>query len=56
MLKKVFIYGLGTFFSKVIVFLLVPIYTRALDPAEYGTYDVVYSTMQMMDGNASIPF
>lgn len=48
MLKKVFIYGLGTFFSKVIVFLLVPIYTRALDPAEYGTYDVVYSTMQMI--------
>lgn len=48
MLKKVLIYGLGTFFGKVIVFLLVPIYTRALSPSEYGTYDVVYSTMQMV--------
>lgn len=48
MLKKIVVYGLGTFFGKVIVFLLVPIYTRYLDPADYGQYDVVYSTMQML--------
>lgn len=47
-LKRIFIYGLGTFFGKIIVFLLVPVYTRYLDPADYGQYDVVYSTMQML--------
>lgn len=48
MLKRIIIYGMGTFFGKIIVFLLVPIYTRYLSPADYGQYDVVYSTIQMM--------
>ena len=48
MLKRIVIYGFGTFFGKIIVFLLVPIYTRYLSPADYGQYDVVYSTMQML--------
>ena len=48
MIKKIIIYGFGTFFGKIVVFLLVPIYTRYLNPADYGQYDVVYSTMQML--------
>ena len=48
MVKRILIYGFGTFFAKIIVFLLVPVYTRYLDPADYGQYDVVYSTMQML--------
>lgn len=48
MIKKIFIYGLGTFFGKIVTFLLVPIYTRYLNPADYGQYDVVYSTIQML--------
>lgn len=48
MIKKMTIYGLGIFFGKIVVFLLVPVYTRYLDPADYGQYDVVYSTMQML--------
>lgn len=48
MIRKIVIYGVGTFFSKIVVFLLVPIYTRVLDPTKYGTYDVAYSTMQML--------
>lgn len=48
MLKRIVIYGFGTFFGKIIAFLLVPIYTRYLSPADYGQYDVVYSTMQML--------
>ena len=36
MFKKIVIYGLGTFFSKILVFLLVPLYTHVFSPTEYG--------------------
>lgn len=39
--SNILIYGLGTAFSRFIVFLLLPIYTRVLSPAEYGTVDVL---------------
>ena len=48
MIKKIIIYGFGTFFGKIVTFLLVPIYTRYLNPADYGKYDVVNSTIQML--------
>lgn len=48
MIKKILIYGTGTFFSKVLVFLMVPIYTRVFSPADYGYYDVLISNMQML--------
>ena len=48
MLKKILIYGIGTFFSKILVFFMVPIYTRFLTPADYGYYDVLLSNMQLL--------
>ncbi len=48
MLKKILIYGLGTFFSKVLVFFMIPIYTRFFSPGDYGYYDVIISNMQMV--------
>lgn len=48
MLKKILIYGIGIFFSKIIVFLLVPIYTRYFSPADYGYYDVLISNLIML--------
>lgn len=48
MFKRIVIYGLGTFFSKILVFLMVPIYTRVFSPADYGYYDVLLSDMQML--------
>lgn len=48
MKKKIMIYGIGIFFSKIIVFLLVPLYTRAFSSADYGYYDVLISNMTML--------
>ncbi len=48
MIKKIIIYGLGIFFSKIIVFLLVPIYTRCFSKADYGYYDVLISNITMV--------
>ncbi len=39
---------IGTFSSKVLVFLLVPLYTSVLTTAEYGNYDIVYTTIQLL--------
>ena len=39
---------IGNFSSKVLVFLLVPFYTRILSTSEYGTYDLLYSTVQLL--------
>lgn len=48
MLKNLLIYSVGIFFSKVLVFFLIPIYTHYLAPSEYGYYDVFISTMQLL--------
>ena len=39
---------IGNFSSKILVFLLVPFYTSILTTSEYGTYDLVYSSIQML--------
>ncbi|GAF69488.1 unnamed protein product, partial [marine sediment metagenome] len=45
-MKKLFkhmsIYGLGGIMTKAISFFLLPIYTRVLVPADYGTLELVY--------------
>lgn len=48
MSKKIMIYGLGTFFSKILVFLMVPIYTRVFSVSDYGYYDVLIQNLQMI--------
>lgn len=48
MLKKIIVYGIGIFFSKALVFLLVPLYTRCFSPADYGYYDVLTSNIVML--------
>ncbi len=48
MIKKILIYGLGIFFSKLIVFLLIPLYTRCFTPADYGYYDVLTGNLTMV--------
>lgn len=39
---------IGNFSSKILVFLLVPFYTRILTTGEYGVYDLLYSTIQLI--------
>lgn len=48
MRKRILIYGIGTFFSKILVFLMVPIYTRVFSTSDFGYYDVLISDMQMI--------
>lgn len=48
MIKKIIIYGLGIFFSKIITFFLIPVYTRCFSPTDYGYYDVLISNLTMV--------
>ncbi len=43
-----FILGLGTFGSKLLVFLLMPLYTAWLSTAEYGTAELITSTANLL--------
>lgn len=40
--------GLGTFSSKVLVFLLMPLYTRVLSTEDYGTVDLIVQMSNLM--------
>lgn len=40
--------GLGTFSSKILVFLLMPLYTRVLSTADYGTVDLLVQMSNLM--------
>lgn len=42
MLKRISIYSIGNIFSAAISFLLLPLYTRILTPADYGSLELVY--------------
>ncbi len=42
------IFAIGTFSSKVLVFLLMPIYTRILSPADYSVVELVTGTANFM--------
>ena len=50
--KKLFsdtvIYGIGTFGSKLLVFLLMPLYTAWLTTAQYGTAELITSTANLL--------
>lgn len=47
-------FAIGTFSSKFLVFLMLPLYTRALSNAEYGEIDLVVQTCNILIPIASI--
>lgn len=49
--KNTSIFALGTFGSKILVFLIVPLYTYVLTTTDYGTIDLITSTVNLL-----IPF
>ena len=51
LLKNTSIFALGTFGSKLLLFLIVPIYTHILSTSDYGTIDLITSSVSLM-----IPF
>lgn len=48
LLKNTGILTIGSFSSKILVFLLVPLYTSVLSTEQYGAYDLVNTTVQML--------
>lgn len=48
LLKNLGILTISNFASKILVFLLVPLYTSILSTTEYGTYDLVASTVSLL--------
>ena len=46
--KNIFLFGISSFGPKILVFLLVPLYTRCLTTAEYGIADVITSTSSLL--------
>ena len=48
LLKNTGILTLSNFSSKILVFLLVPLYTEILSTREYGIFDIIISTVQLL--------
>ena len=46
--KKIMVYFFGSILSKMVVFFLLPIYTKYIDPLSYGENDLAYTTVIML--------
>lgn len=46
--KNTGLLAIGNFSSKILVFLLVPLYTNVLTTSEYGLYDIFVTTVQLL--------
>ena len=47
LIRNIGVLTLGNFASKILVFLMVPLYTRVLTTEEYGAYDLAISTVSI---------
>ena len=54
LLKDTLIFGLGNLGSKLILFLMVPLYTNFMSSAEYGTADLVFTVAQLLNPFLSV--
>jgi O-antigen/teichoic acid export membrane protein len=52
--KHTLVYGLGTLAAKAIGFLMIPIYTRFLTPADYGTLELLSMTVDLLAFTAGL--
>lgn len=48
LIKNIGLLTISNFSSKILVFLLVPLYTSVLTTSEYGTYDLIISTVSLI--------
>ena len=46
--RNIFLFSLNSLIPKVLVFLLVPIYTKYLTPSEYGLFDLMNTTIMLL--------
>ena len=54
LLSNTLVFAIGTFSSKVLVFLMLPYYTNILSTGEYGTVDALINVGQLMIPIASV--
>ena len=54
LLKDTLVFGLGNLGTKLILFLMVPLYTNFLSDAEYGIADLVFTIAQLMSPFLSV--
>ena len=47
-MKNMGLLTIGNFASKLLSFLLVPLYTNVLTTKEYGTFDIVVTTISLL--------
>ncbi len=52
--KDIIVFSLGSFGSKLILFLMVPLYTNYLTAEEYGTTELIFTFMQLVVPFASL--
>ena len=48
LMKGMLIYAIGNFGTKILSFLIVPLYTYYISTADMGTYDLLISTIRLM--------
>ena len=48
LILNTFILGIGVFASKLLVFLMMPLYTGILSPAEYSAADLISQTANLL--------
>lgn len=48
LIKGTIIYAIGTFGTKILSFLIVPLYTYYIEPADLGVYDILMSTISLL--------
>lgn len=48
LIKDTFLFSLGSLGSKLILFILVPLYTNYLTTAEYGSAELVFTVSQLI--------
>ena len=48
LIKDIIIFAIGTIGSKMVLFILVPLYTNCLSPDEYGVADLVFTLSQLL--------
>ena len=48
LLEGICIYGIGMFGTKILVFLIVPLYTYYISTEDMGVYDLLISTVNLL--------
>lgn len=46
--RNIFLFSLNSLVPKILVFLLVPVYTKYLTPSEYGIFDLMNTTIMLL--------